>query len=143
MLTLYQYLVQKLLPEQVEKELQGGAVAAAQRHGRFILPQNGIRNQDDLQTIPKVHLMLEDDTESKQYYLIIYRTLSATVCFTVDGGYQFNNLTYWPMPAVSHASIAFQIKCRNFASKGSMHGESPTLTFCLFIELRKNSLVNI
>ncbi|KAI8436846.1 hypothetical protein MSG28_010300 [Choristoneura fumiferana] len=40
MLTLYQYLVQKLLPEQVEKELQGGAVAAAQRHGRFILPQN-------------------------------------------------------------------------------------------------------
>lgn len=85
MLTLYQYLVQTLLPKQVEKEIQGGAVAAAQRHGRFISPPEGIRCEEDLLKIPKVYFMREDDTEAKQYYLVIYRTLSATVCFTVDG----------------------------------------------------------
>lgn len=85
MLTLYQYLVQTLLPKQVEKEIQGGAIAAAQRHGRFISPPEGIRTQDDLRKLVKVHLLREDETETKQYYLIIYRTLSATVCFTIDG----------------------------------------------------------
>ncbi|CAH0398316.1 unnamed protein product [Chilo suppressalis] len=84
MLTLYQYLVQTLLPKQVEKEIQGGAVAAAQRHGRFISPPDGIRTSDDLKKLVKVYLRCEDDTESKQYYLIIYRTLSATMCFTID-----------------------------------------------------------
>lgn len=85
MLTLYQYLVQTLLPKQVEKEIQGGAVAAAQRHGRFIHPPEGIHGQEDLQKLVKVNLMREDDSETKQYYLVIYRTMSATVCFTVDG----------------------------------------------------------
>lgn len=85
MLTLYQYLVQTLLPKQVEKEIQGGAVTAAQRHGRFIQPAEGIRSSEDLQKLVKVHLMRDDDTEIKQYYLIIYRTMSATVSFTVDG----------------------------------------------------------
>ncbi|PZC81425.1 hypothetical protein B5X24_HaOG212630 [Helicoverpa armigera] len=84
MLTLYQYLVQSLLPRQVEKEIQGGAVAAAQRHGRFIHPPEGIHSQEDLQKLVKVHVMKEDDLETKQYYLVIYRTMSATVCFTVD-----------------------------------------------------------
>lgn len=88
MLTLYQYLVQSLLPKQVEKEIQGGAVAAAQRHGRFIHPPDGIHNQEDLQKLVKVHLMREDDLETKQYYLVVYRTMSATVCFTVDGKLQ-------------------------------------------------------
>ncbi|OWR42213.1 vacuolar fusion protein CCZ1 [Danaus plexippus plexippus] len=84
MLTLYQYLVQTLLPKQVEKEIQGGAVTAAVRHGRFISPPEGIRTSEDLKKLHKVYLMREDDTEMKQYYLIIYRTLSATVCFTID-----------------------------------------------------------
>lgn len=84
MLTLYQYLVQTLLPKQVEKEIQGGAVAAAQRHGRFICP-DGIRAEEDLQKLVKVHLKLEEDTCIKEYYLLVYRTLSATLCFTVDG----------------------------------------------------------
>ncbi|XP_034832366.1 vacuolar fusion protein CCZ1 homolog [Maniola hyperantus] len=84
MLTLYQYLVQTLLPKQVEKEIQGGAVTAAQRHGRYISPPEGIRNADDLLKLHKVYVMREDDSETKLYYLVIYRTLSATVCFTVD-----------------------------------------------------------
>ncbi|KPI95570.1 Vacuolar fusion protein CCZ1-like [Papilio xuthus] len=83
MLTLYQYLVQSLLPKQVEKEIQGGAVTAAQRHGRFITPCDGIHTDEDIDKIIKVYLKLEDDTETKQYYLIIYRTLSATICLTV------------------------------------------------------------
>lgn len=85
MLTLYQYLVQTLLPKQVEKEIQGGAVAAAQSHGRFISPPEGIRTKEDLDRVMKVHLKLEDETEMREYYLIVYRTLSATVSFTVDG----------------------------------------------------------
>ncbi|XP_053610053.1 vacuolar fusion protein CCZ1 homolog isoform X2 [Plodia interpunctella] len=84
MLTLYQYLVQTLIPKQVEKEIHGDAVAAAQRHGRFVSPAEGIRNKEDLQKLVKVYLMREDDNETKQYYLIVYRTLSATICFTVD-----------------------------------------------------------
>ncbi|KAL4715961.1 hypothetical protein ACJJTC_013261 [Scirpophaga incertulas] len=84
MLTLYQYLVESLLPSQIEKELQGGAVAAAERHGRFISPPEGIRYKEDLQNLTKIHVTREDETESKEYYLIIYRTLSATVCFTID-----------------------------------------------------------
>ncbi|XP_041979571.1 vacuolar fusion protein CCZ1 homolog isoform X2 [Aricia agestis] len=84
MLTLYQYLVQTLLPKLVEKEIQGGAVTAAQRHGRFISPPDGIRTKEDLLKLNKVYLTLEDQTEAKYYYLVIYRTLSATVTFTVD-----------------------------------------------------------
>ncbi|KAM3965217.1 vacuolar fusion protein CCZ1 [Aphomia sociella] len=84
MLTLYQYLVQTLLPTQVEKEIQGDAVAAAQRHGRFISPPGGIRKKEDLKKLVKVYLMHEDDNKTGQYYLIVYRTLSATVCFTID-----------------------------------------------------------
>lgn len=84
MLTLYQYLVQTLLPRQVEKEIQGGAITAAQRHGRFIHPPDGIRSEEDVKKLVKVHLMREDDREAKEYYLVIYRTMSATVCFTID-----------------------------------------------------------
>lgn len=92
MLTLYQYLVQTLLPQQVEMEIQGGAIASAQRHGRFISPPEGIRSREDLQKLLKVHLMHEDDTEIRQYYLIVYRTMSATVCFTINGkNYHMNN----------------------------------------------------
>ncbi|CAK1551126.1 unnamed protein product [Leptosia nina] len=84
MLTLYQYLVHSLLPKQVEKEIQGGAVTAAERHGRFISPPEGIHSDEDLKKLNKVYLRREDDNETKQYYLVIYRTLSATVSFTVD-----------------------------------------------------------
>ncbi|XP_022113781.2 vacuolar fusion protein CCZ1 homolog isoform X3 [Pieris rapae] len=84
MLTLYQYLIHNLLPKQVEKEIQGGAVTAAERHGRFISPPEGIHSEDDLKKIIKVYLIREDDIEAKAYYLVIYRTLSATVSFTVD-----------------------------------------------------------
>ncbi|XP_028039377.1 vacuolar fusion protein CCZ1 homolog [Bombyx mandarina] len=84
MLTLYQYLVQTLLPKQVEIEIQGGAVTAAQRLGRFISPPDGIHVKEDLDKLIKIHVTLEDDTEFKEYYLLIYRTLSATVCFTID-----------------------------------------------------------
>lgn len=87
MLTLYQYLVQTLLPKQVEIEIQGGAVTAAQRLGRFISPPDGIHVKEDLDKLIKIHVTLEDDTEFKEYYLLIYRTLSATVCFTIDGMY--------------------------------------------------------
>lgn len=85
MLTLYQYLVQTLLPKQIEREIQGGAVAAAQRHGRFISPPEGIHVKEDLEKLVKVYLMREDDTDAKLYYLIIYRTLNATICLTLDG----------------------------------------------------------
>ncbi|KAF9824871.1 hypothetical protein SFRURICE_001744 [Spodoptera frugiperda] len=80
MLTLYQYLVQSLLPKEVEKEIHGGAVAAAQRHGRFIYPPEG--NQEE--KLMKVYLKREEDSEAKQYYLVVYRTMSATICLTVD-----------------------------------------------------------
>ncbi|KOB67639.1 Vacuolar fusion protein CCZ1-like protein [Operophtera brumata] len=66
MLTLYQYLVQTLLPQQVEREIQGGPVAAAERHGRFISPPEGIRTKEDLNRVIKVHLKLEDDTEMRK-----------------------------------------------------------------------------
>ncbi|XP_068633043.1 vacuolar fusion protein CCZ1 homolog [Battus philenor] len=84
MLILYQYLVQSLLPKQVEKEIQGGAVTAAQRHGRFITPSDGIHTNDDIERLIKVYLKLEDDIEAKQYNLVIYRTLSATICLAVE-----------------------------------------------------------
>lgn len=85
MLTLYQYLVQTLLPKEVEKEIHGGAVTAAQKLGRFISPPEGIQIKEDLERLAKLHLMREDDNETREYYLVVYRTLSATICFTVDG----------------------------------------------------------
>ncbi|XP_049873224.1 vacuolar fusion protein CCZ1 homolog isoform X2 [Pectinophora gossypiella] len=116
MLTLYQYLVQSLLPKQVEKEIQGGAVAAAQRHGRFISPPEGIRSVEDLERIPKVYLTREDDTEAKQYYLVIYRTLSATVCFTVDVSVKleleiFKSLDAFIGPQLSTIASAISEQC--------------------------------
>lgn len=83
-LTVYQYLVQNLLPEHVKRELQGGAVATAQKHGRYISPSDGIKTVEDLKSLPKVFLQCENDNQTKQYYFVIYRTLSVTVCFTVD-----------------------------------------------------------
>ncbi|KAJ2949148.1 hypothetical protein O0L34_g6088 [Tuta absoluta] len=116
MLTLYQYLVQSLLPKQVEKEIQGGAIAAAQRHGRFISPPEGISSEEDLQRVPTVYLTREDDVEAKQYYLVIYRTLSATVCFTVDANVQlsldtFKSLDAFIGPQLSAIASAISEQC--------------------------------
>ncbi|CAG4971775.1 unnamed protein product [Colias eurytheme] len=99
MLTLYQYLVHNLLPKQVEKEIQGGAVTAAERHGRFISPPDGIKTEEDLQKLSKVYMMREDDTDTQQYYLIIYRTLSATICLTVDVNTNLNLSTFRALDA--------------------------------------------
>ncbi|XP_059052307.1 vacuolar fusion protein CCZ1 homolog isoform X2 [Achroia grisella] len=120
MLTLYQYLVQKLLPTQVAKEIQGDPVVAAQRHGRFISPPDGIRSKEDLQKLVKVYLMHEDDNETKQYYLIVYRTLSATVCFTIDVNVNlkietFRSLDAFIGPQLSTIASAISEQCTTYA----------------------------
>lgn len=82
-------------------------MAAAQRHGRFISPPEGIRTKEDLNRVVKVHLKLEDETEIKEYYLIVYRTLSATVCFTVDGEFSFTSFFF------SYTSYIMFLTCFN------------------------------
>ncbi|KAJ0176583.1 hypothetical protein K1T71_007762 [Dendrolimus kikuchii] len=116
MLTLYQYLVQTLLPKEVEKEIQGGAVTAAQRLGRFISPPEGIQIKEDLERLAKLHLMREDDSETREYYLIVYRTLSATVCFTVDVNTNlqleaFKSLDAFIGPQLSNIASAINEQC--------------------------------
>ncbi|XP_060526043.1 vacuolar fusion protein CCZ1 homolog isoform X2 [Cylas formicarius] len=87
---IYQYLIRTLLPANVETELKGGSVPrnlpspfAASQNGRFITGPTNLKQAKVVGKVPKVHLFSVGT--AKEYHLIIYRSLSATVCLFVKG----------------------------------------------------------
>ncbi|XP_048521602.1 vacuolar fusion protein CCZ1 homolog [Dendroctonus ponderosae] len=90
MQTIYQYLIDQLLPANVEAELQGGSMPrnlqspfTALRRGRFITGPSNLKQAKTVGKVPKIYLFNEDGV--LEYYLVVYRALSATVCFFVKG----------------------------------------------------------
>lgn len=87
---IYQYLTGTLLPANVEAELQGGSMPRNSpspftplRHGRFITGPTNLRQAKTIGKIPKIYLFC--DGYVKEYHLVVYRALSATVCIFVEG----------------------------------------------------------
>ncbi|KAL1501295.1 hypothetical protein ABEB36_006642 [Hypothenemus hampei] len=87
---IYQYLIETLLPANAEVELQGGSIPrnsslpfSALKHGRFITGPSNLKHAKTIGKIPKIYLF--DENEPKEYHLVIYRALSATLCLLIDG----------------------------------------------------------
>lgn len=83
---VYQYLIGTLLPANIETELQGGSMPrnapfAALRHGRFITGPSNLKLAKTVGKVPKVYLFSSGKPE--EYYLVVYRALSASVCLFI------------------------------------------------------------
>lgn len=85
---IYQYLIGTLLPANIETELQGGSMPrnssspfAALRHGRFITGPSNLKLAKTVGKVPKVYLFSSGKPE--EYYLVVYRALSASVCLFI------------------------------------------------------------
>lgn len=91
MQTVYHYLVSTLLPAHMETELQGGSMPRTNTspfqmyipHGRYIIGPSNLKDSSSIGKIPKVYI--NNDTKPSTYHLVVYRTLSATVCLFIDG----------------------------------------------------------
>lgn len=90
MQVVYQYLITTLLPANMENELQGGSMPrnpsapfTALHHGRFITGPTNLKTAKTIGKIPKVFLY--SPSTAGTYYMVVYRALSATVCFFIDG----------------------------------------------------------
>nr|CAH7752102.1 unnamed protein product [Callosobruchus chinensis] len=88
MQTIYQYLIGTLLPANVETELQGGSMPRnasspfmALRHGRFITGPTNLKLAKTIGELPKLYLF--GGGKPVEYYFVVYRALSATVCFFI------------------------------------------------------------
>ncbi|KAJ1375125.1 hypothetical protein SESBI_51366 [Sesbania bispinosa] len=87
MQVVYRYLVNTLLPAQMETELQGGSIPrqsssfSALHYGRFAFGPSNLQSSD-VGDIPKVYLRNKGNTVL--CHLAIYRALSATVCLFID-----------------------------------------------------------
>ncbi|XP_057650885.1 vacuolar fusion protein CCZ1 homolog [Diorhabda carinulata] len=87
---VYQYLINNLLPANIETELQGGSIPrnspspfAALRHGRFITGPSNLKLAKTIGKVPKVYLFASG--EARGYHLVVYRVLSATICLFIKG----------------------------------------------------------
>lgn len=90
MQTVYQYLVSTLLPAHMETELQGGSMPrhnpspfSTIHYGRFITGPVNLKESTSIGKVPRVYI--NNDTKSSSYYLVVYRSLSASVCLFIDG----------------------------------------------------------
>lgn len=87
--TLYQYLVNILLPSYVENELRGGSMPRNPSspftiyHGRFINGPPNLKSAKDIGKFPKIYLIKKK--KPALYNMLIYRTLSASVCLFIEG----------------------------------------------------------
>ncbi|XP_012273187.1 vacuolar fusion protein CCZ1 homolog [Orussus abietinus] len=88
MQVVYHYLVTRLLPAHLEKELYGGSVPrqspspfTSSHYGKFVTGPASIHEPSG--TVPKV--FINYNTKPVSLYLIVYRSLSATICLFVDG----------------------------------------------------------
>ncbi|XP_022920945.1 vacuolar fusion protein CCZ1 homolog [Onthophagus taurus] len=87
MQTLYQYLVNILLPTYTQNELQGGSMPrnpsspfSPVHYGRFV----NVKSTDCVGKLPKI--VLTKNNESTYYNMLIYRTLSASICLFIEDG---------------------------------------------------------
>ncbi|CAG9768042.1 unnamed protein product [Ceutorhynchus assimilis] len=87
---IYQYLTGTLLPANVETELQGGSMPRntaspfiSLHHGRFITGPTNLKQAKTIGKVPKVYLFSQGQV--REYHLVVYRALSATVCFFIEG----------------------------------------------------------
>lgn len=92
---IYQYLIRTLLPTNVEAELQGGSMPrnapspfVSLHHGRFITGPTNLKSSETnhfTDKIPKTYLFGNEQSPHQEYYLIVYRALSASLCMFVKG----------------------------------------------------------
>lgn len=89
MQVVYNYLVSTLLPAHLEKELHGGSMPrnspspfTSSHYGKFITGPSSINEQSIIGKSPKV--FINYSTKPVSLYLVVYRSLSATICLFVD-----------------------------------------------------------
>lgn len=91
MQTIYYYLIGTLLPAHLETELHGGSMPRNNQspfsvhYGRFITGPSNLKDSN-IGKVPKIYIN-NDSKQSAAYHLVVYRSLSASICLFIDGKY--------------------------------------------------------
>lgn len=89
MQTIYYYLIGTLLPAHMETELHGGSMPRNNQspfsvhYGRFITGPSNLKDSN-IGKVPKIYIN-NDTKKSAAYHLVVYRSLSASICLFIDG----------------------------------------------------------
>ncbi|XP_025082631.1 vacuolar fusion protein CCZ1 homolog [Pomacea canaliculata] len=87
MRTLYQYLTTTLFPTYMAQEHQGGGQVKSQAVGasqycKFLTGPPDLTDERSMGKLPRVFVSTETDNE--EFYLLVYRAMSATICLLVN-----------------------------------------------------------
>uniref|UniRef100_UPI00358DE924 vacuolar fusion protein CCZ1 homolog isoform X1 n=1 Tax=Myxine glutinosa TaxID=7769 RepID=UPI00358DE924 len=89
MRTLFKYLTTSLFPSTIEAELAGkespihsSFPGHSQHYGRFLLGPRSLTDPNSPLRVPKIHVYI--GKRHSELHLIVYKALSAAVCFLVD-----------------------------------------------------------
>lgn len=86
---IYQYLVGTLLPANLEIELQGGSIPrntspfASLHYGRYLTGPTNLKNASTIGKVQQIYL--HSSGSPCAYHFIVYKALSASICFFVNG----------------------------------------------------------
>lgn len=87
MQSIYQYLIETILPGNIDTDQQGILLRtspfAGLPQGRFLTGPTNLKLAKTIGDVPKVHLFTFDTPE--EYHFVVYRVLSATVCLFIKG----------------------------------------------------------
>ncbi|XP_030788075.1 vacuolar fusion protein CCZ1 homolog B isoform X2 [Rhinopithecus roxellana] len=126
---LYKYLTTSLFPRHIEPELAGrdSPIRAEmpgnlQHYGRFLTGPLNLNDPDAKCRFPKIFVNTDDTYE--ELHLIVYKAMSAAVCFMIDGGSVTFSFEYSCSASDSHMNLT-GLFCHD--SPASIQ---PTLDFC-------------
>lgn len=94
---LYKYLVTSLYPFCLESEIHMGPLSpnrpslppfSHSHYGRFVTGPPSLSDSSNMGKVPKVHVSAI--TDDREYCLVVYRALSASVCLLIDSSFQLH-----------------------------------------------------
>ncbi|XP_070951458.1 vacuolar fusion protein CCZ1 homolog B isoform X1 [Macaca nemestrina] len=126
---LYKYLTTSLFPRHMEPELAGrdSPIRAEmpgnlQHYGRFLTGPLNLNDPDAKCRFPKIFVNTDDAYE--ELHLIVYKAMSAAVCFMIDGGSVTFSFEYSCSASDSHMNLT-GLFCHDLPAS-----IQPTLDFC-------------
>ncbi|KAJ4444927.1 hypothetical protein ANN_06726 [Periplaneta americana] len=156
MQVVYRYLVTSLLPAHLETELQGGSMPrhptspfSSTHYGRFVTgPANLQDTSGHIGKVPKVYI--NNDLAPELYHLVVYRSLSATVCMFIEGTLHltidlFKRLDIFLGPQLTKLVSEVAEQCSRQATSSSTNSVDPSPKFVYFnkLNLAQKSTVHL
>ncbi|GLV34716.1 Caffeine calcium zinc sensitivity 1 [Carabus blaptoides fortunei] len=155
MQTVYQYLVSTLLPAHMETELHGGSMPrhnpspfSTIHYGRFITGPVNLKESTSIGKVPRIYI--NNDTQPSSYYLVVYRSLSSSVCLFIDGAKEltmdvFRELDAFMGPQLTTvvSSIAEYCSQQSNSTANSFDSNNPKFIYFNKLNLAYKSTVHL